>query len=332
MRKYSIIIPVYNRPQEMAELLESLSKQRYRHFELVVVEDGSTHASDKVIAQYQDQLDIKYFQKPNSGPGDSRNYGMARATGDFLVFFDSDCLIPEHYFEAVEAALNERQLDAYGGPDAAHDSFSKTQKAINYAMTSFFTTGGIRGKALNLDKFTPRSFNMGVSKVVYERVGGYGDVHPGEDPDWSYRIMDAGFNTGLIPDAYVYHKRRIDFRKFRLQVYKFGLVRTILMKWHPGKFKVVFALPTLFLLGSLLFLLLALLWSPWAIAPLGFLAVVLFFDALRLTKSLDIALRAVPASFIQLYSYGWGFLRGFFHLQLLGREPRKAFPKFFFKK
>ena len=332
MRKYSIIIPVYNRPQEMAELLDSLSRQKYRNFELVVVEDGSSETSDEIIAQYHNQLDIKYFQKPNSGPGDSRNYGMARASGDFLVFFDSDCLIPAHYFEAVEAALNERQLDAYGGPDAAHESFSKTQKAINYAMTSFFTTGGIRGKAVNLDKFTPRSFNMGVSKAVYERVGGYGDVHPGEDPDWSYRIMDAGFSTGLIPDAYVYHKRRIDFRKFRLQVYKFGLVRTILMKWHPGKFKAVFVLPTLFLLVSLTFLLSAMIWSPWALSPLVLLAVLFFFDALRLTGSLDIALRAVPASFIQLYSYGWGFLRGFFHLHLLGREPRKAFPKFFFNK
>ncbi|MEO0788801.1 MAG: glycosyltransferase [Bacteroidota bacterium] len=330
--RYSVIIPVYNRPDEMAELLDSLSRQRFKDFELVVVEDGSTKSSEKVIDQYKDRLEIQYFQKPNSGPGDSRNYGMARAKGEYLVFFDSDCLIPEHYFEAVEEALTNRQLDAYGGPDAAHSSFTVTQKAINYAMTSFFTTGGIRGKELNLDKFTPRSFNMGISRTVYEKVGGYGDVHPGEDPDWSYRIMDAGFSTGLIPHAYVYHKRRIDFSKFRKQVYKFGLVRTILMRWHPSRFKAVFALPTLFLLGSVFLLLMALLWSPWALSPLLLLAVILFVDALRVTQSLPIALRAVPASFIQLYSYGWGFLRGFIQHQILRREPREAFPNMFFKR
>lgn len=316
----------------MAELLDSLSRQRFKNFELVVVEDGSTESSEAVIAQYKDQLDIQYFQKPNSGPGDSRNYGMARAEGEYLVFFDSDCLIPEHYFEAVEESLNARKLDAYGGPDAAHSSFTDTQKAINYAMTSFFTTGGIRGKAVNLDKFTPRSFNMGVSRKVYETVGGYGDVHPGEDPDWSYRIMDAGFSTGLIPEAYVYHKRRIDFAKFRKQVYKFGLVRTILMRWHPTRFKLVFALPTLFLLGSLFLVFMAITWSVWALNPLLLLAILLFLDALRSTGSLPIALQAVPASFIQLYSYGWGFLRGFIQHQVLSREPREAFPNLFFKK
>ncbi|MEM8585774.1 MAG: glycosyltransferase [Bacteroidota bacterium] len=330
--RYSVIIPVFNRPDEMAELLDSLSRQRFKDFELVIVEDGSTQSSEEVVNQHRHHLDIQYFQKPNSGPGDSRNYGMARARGEYLVFFDSDCLIPEHYFEAVEESLRARKLDAYGGPDAAHPSFTDTQKAINYAMTSFFTTGGIRGKKLNLDKFTPRSFNMGVSRAVYEKVGGYGDVHPGEDPDWSYRIMDAGFSTGLIPDAYVYHKRRIDFDKFRKQVYKFGLVRTILMRWHPTRFKLVFVLPTLFLLGSLFLTFMAVIWSPWALNPLLLLAALLFVDALRVTGSLPIAFKAVPASFIQLYSYGWGFLRGFIQHQLLRREPREAFPQMFFKR
>lgn len=332
MRKYSIIIPVYNRPVEVEELLDSLLEQDYANFEVIIVEDGSTEPSLEVVKRYQDRIDIQYFFKPNTGPGDSRNYGMAKATGDYIVLFDSDCLIPSNYFREVEKGLNVRQLDAYGGPDAAHESFSVVQKAINYAMTSFFTTGGIRGKEKNLDNFTPRSFNMGVSKAVYEKVGGFSDVHPGEDPDWSYRIMDAGFKTGLIPKAYVYHKRRIDFKKFRLQVYKFGVVRNILMAWHPTKFKPVFLLPTLFLLGSVLLLILAVLSSVWWLFPLGLLAGLLFADALVTTGKLEIALRAVPASFMQLYGYGWGFLQGYVKIHLMGMAPREAFPGMFFKK
>lgn len=332
MRKYSIVIPVFNRPVEVEELLDSLTEQQYEDFEIVFVEDGSTESSETVINRYRDQLDIQYYYKENTGPGDSRNYGMARAKGDYIVLFDSDCLIPPQYFREVEKGLNARQLDAYGGPDAAHESFSVTQKAINYAMTSFFTTGGIRGKERNLDHFTPRSFNMGVSREVYEKVGGFSDVHPGEDPDWSYRIMDAGFKTGLLPRAFVYHKRRIDFRKFRLQVYKFGVVRNILMEWHPDKFKPVFVLPTLFLLGSAFLVLMALFSSVWWLFPLAALAGLLFADSLIQTGDLQIALRAVPASFIQLYGYGWGFLLGYVKIHVMGVEPREAFPKMFFKK
>lgn len=332
MRKYSIIIPVYNRPIEVEELLDSLLEQDYDNFELIIVEDGSTEPSLEVIKRYQDRLNIQYFFKENTGPGDSRNYGMAKATGDYIVLFDSDCLIPSNYFREVEKGLNVRKLDAFGGPDAAHESFSDVQKAINYAMTSFFTTGGIRGKEKNLDKFTPRSFNMGVSKEVYEKVGGFSDVHPGEDPDWSYRIMDEGFTTGLIPKAYVYHKRRIDFKKFRLQVYKFGVVRNILMQWHPTKFKPVFLLPTLFLLGSISLLVLAVFSSVWWLFPLGLLAGLLFADSLISTGKVEIAVRAVPASFMQLYGYGWGFLKGYVKIHLMGIPPREAFPKMFFKK
>ncbi|MEM9836281.1 MAG: glycosyltransferase [Bacteroidota bacterium] len=330
MRKYSIVIPVYNRPVEVEELLESLLEQTYDNFEVIIVEDGSSDPCLEVVKRYREQLDIQYFFKENTGPGDSRNFGMNKATGDYIVLFDSDCLIPEQYFREVEKGLNVRQLDAYGGPDAAHESFTIVQKAINYAMTSFITTGGIRGKEKNLDHFTPRSFNMGVSKAVYDKVGGFSDVHPGEDPDWSYRIMDEGFKTGLLPKAFVYHKRRIDFKKFRLQVYKFGVVRNILMLWHPTRFKPVFLLPTLFLLGSISLLILAFVHSVWWLFPLGLLAGLLFADALVQTGELAIALRAVPASFMQLYGYGWGFLRGYLKIHLQGIPPREAFPKMFF--
>uniref|UniRef100_UPI00356B5772 glycosyltransferase n=1 Tax=Ancylomarina sp. TaxID=1970196 RepID=UPI00356B5772 len=257
MPKYSVIIPIYNRPDEAKELLASLAKQTYKNFDILMIEDGSTEDCSDIVKHYSNELDIKYHFKANSGPGDSRNVGMRMATGDFLIFFDSDCIIPPQYFEEVEKHLAQTPLDAFGGPDSAHESFSKVQKAINYAMTSIITTGGIRGKKNKLDQYQPRSFNMGISQAVYKKVGGYTDVTPGEDPDLSYRIMNAGFRVGLIEDAYVFHKRRIDFSKFIKQVYKFGVMRPVLIKWYPDKFKLTYTIPALFLLGSLLLVILA---------------------------------------------------------------------------
>ena len=330
MPKYSVIIPVYNRPGEVAELLESLKRQTYSNFELVIIEDGSTEPCEEVAQQYATALDIKYFYKENSGPGDSRNVGMAKAVGDYLVFFDSDCIIPPDYFRQVEDHLAKNPLDAYGGPDAADASFSNIQKAINHAMTSIITTGGVRGKKNNLDKYQPRSFNMGFSRAVYEKTGGFGDIHPGEDPDLSYRIMANGFHVGLIEKAYVYHKRRIDFQKFAKQVYKFGIVRPILIKWYPDNFKLTYTFPTLFLLGSLFLLLLAATVSLWCLLPLLLIALLVFVEALLMTKSLWIAILAVLASFVQLYCYGFGFLKSAFYVLLLGREERRVFNGYFF--
>ena len=329
---FSIIVPTYNRPDEVDELLDSLARQTYKNFELVIVEDGSTEPCKDIVERYADRLNIRYFYKENSGPGDSRNYGMERARGNYLIFFDSDCLIPEQYMERVHAALSKHGYDAYGGPDDAHPSFSDTQKAINYAMTSFITTGGIRGGKKQLDRYQPRSFNMGVSREVYEQVGGFSDIHPGEDPDWSFRIMKAGFKVNLIPEAYVYHKRRIDFKKFRTQVYKFGVVRIILSKWHPNTMKLVYTFPSLFLLGSIGLLALAITIHPLAVTPLLLLALLLFLDALGKNKNIKIAFLAVLASFVQLYGYGSGFLRAFWNISVLRREERKAFPRFFFKR
>lgn len=330
--RYSVIIPVFNRPQEVDELLSSLQAQTLKNFEVIIVEDGSTEDCRAVIEKYRDHLTIRYFFKENSGPGDSRNFGMAQAKGDYLLFFDSDCLIPAHYFETVENFLQQHPLDAFGGPDTAHPSFTKTQKAINYAMTSIITTGGVRGRENQLDNYQPRSFNMGISREVYAAVGGFGDIHPGEDPDLSYRIMDAGFSIGLIAGAYVYHKRRIDFKKFSKQVYKFGVVRNVLMKWHPRSWKVVYFLPALFLLGSIGLILLALLWSPLFLIPFLALLVVLATDALLRTRDLVITLMAIPATFIQLYNYGFGFLKGFWLIHVRQRPERQALPGFFFKK
>ncbi len=282
-----------------------------------------------VVEKYYSKLSIRYFYKPNSGPGDSRNYGMNKAHGDYFIFFDSDCLIPESYFEEVEKALQIRSLDAFGGPDNAHDSFSNVQKAINYAMTSMITTGGIRGGKKPLDSFQPRSFNMGISRNVYHTVGGFSTLHPGEDPDLSYRIQNAGFKTGLIPEAWVFHKRRIDFGKFRTQVYKFGLARTILMLLHPQSKKLVYALPTLAFLSGLT-LLLAGFRVPYLWWPLGVGMFVILVDAFMRTGNLLIAWQGLFATGVQVIGYGWGFLKGYWHLHVLGKDPKKQFPEMYF--
>lgn len=328
MPKYSIIVPVYNRPNETEELLESLAVQQFTDFELILVEDGSSETSKHLAEQYSQKIDLKYFFKENTGPGDSRNFGMEKASGDYFLFFDSDCVIPADYMSKADELLSIRKLDAFGGPDNAHESFSNTQKAINYAMTSFFTTGGIRGGKKQLDKFQPRSFNMGFSRDVYENTGGFSDIHPGEDPDLSYRIMKGGYKVGLIRECFVYHKRRIDFGKYLKQVYKFGVVRVVLNKWHPDKTSPVFVLPTLFLLGSLFCLASATI-SLWALGPLAVFSVLILLDSLLQTKSVVISFKALVASFIQLYGYGFGYLKSYYLLKVLGKKERVALSSFF---
>jgi len=328
--KYSIIVPVYNRPDEVKELLTSLVSQTYREFEVLIIEDGSTEKCDAVCKEYSDQLNIKYIFKPNSGPGPSRNFGMQKAEGDYFIIFDSDCLIPSEYMSEVNTYLSNSYVDCFGGPDAAHESFSNTQKSINYAMTSFFTTGGIRGGSEKLGKFQPRSFNMGISKKVFETVGGYGKIHPGEDPDLTFRIWEAGFKTSLIEKAHVYHKRRIDFGKFSRQVYKFGVVRVILNKWHPGTGKIAYWFPTVFSIGYTACALLSFWWFPFLYLNILYV-LILFIDALIKTKSVVIAAGAVRAALIQFFSYGRGFLKSFIKIKVLKMEEKKAFPNFFFK-
>lgn len=330
MRKYSVILPVLNRAQEVKELLDSLYIQTYTNFEVIIVEDGSDETCEHLIESY-DNLDIKYYYKENSGPGDSRNFGMDRADGDYFIFFDSDCIVPSHYFESLESYLNHHPLDAFGGPDAAHDSFSDIQKAINQAMTSFVTTGGIRGRKKQLDKFQPRSFNMGISREVYNKVGGFSDIHPGEDPDLSYRIMDAGYSTGLIAGAYVYHKRRINFEKFYTQVNKFGKVRVILIKWYPAHAKPVYYFPAFFVLGSLGLIFMS-MFTELSLTPFAILSIIIWAEAIFNTGNFKISILAVVASYIQLFAYGLGFIKAFWKIMIKGKDERKVFPKLFFKK
>ena len=330
--KFSFVIPVYNRPDEINELLQSLLAMDYNDFfEVVIVEDGSTIPCKDIVERYSDKLTISYHFKENSGPGDSRNFGMKMAKGNYFIILDSDCLVPNHYLNTIESFLSTSYYDCYGGADAAHQSFTPLQKAINYVMTSFLTTGGIRGNKQAVQKFEPRSFNMGISKEVFEITKGFSDIHPGEDPDLSQRIMKLGFKTCFIPNAYVYHKRRISWTKFYQQVKKFGLVRPILNKWHPEAAKITFWLPTIFILLVLSSLLSALFISPWALLPLGGYCMIILLHSTLINKSLLIGIYSLFALFIQFFGYGWGFITSTFYIHWLHKNPREQFPRLFFK-
>ena len=318
MAKYSVIVPVYNRIDEVEDLLQSLTKQSFTDFETIIVEDGSTMPCEDTVKKFQDQIDVKYYFKDNEGRSIARNHGIERASGDYFIFFDSDCVIPENYFEILDKKLSSNPLDCFGGPDAAHSSFTPVQKAISFAMTSFLTTGGIRGGKIQLEKFVPRSFNMGYSRKVYERVGGFREMFS-EDIDMSTRIRMAGFSIGLISDAEVYHKRRVDFGKFWRQVHVFGMSRITLKLLYPDSLKIVHTLPALAVIIGLILVGLGITLSPWWLLPLAIYIIAIFFAACISTRSVGIALLAIPASVIQILGYGTGFIRAYFTKILLGR-------------
>lgn len=320
MPKYSVIVPVYNRIDEVRDLLKSLSCQTFTDFEVIIVEDGSTMPCGELVESYADKLNVKYYFKANDGRSIARNYGIEHSEGSYLVFFDSDCVIPADYFEILDLELSLNPLDCFGGPDAAHDSFTPTQKAISFAMTSFLTTGGIRGGKVQMEKFVPRSFNMGYSRKVYECVGGFREMFS-EDIDMSTRIRQAGFTIGLVHPAHVYHKRRIDFMKFWRQVYVFGMSRITLKLLYPDSLKIVHTLPAIAVIIGFLLVALGIGVSPWFMLPIGFYILALFVAALLSTRSLGIALRAVPASIVQIAGYGCGFIKAFF-LKIILRRGR----------
>ena len=336
--KYSIIVPVYNRPDEVDELLESLSSQTLKDFEVVIVEDGSQKTCKDVCDKYADILDLHYYAKENSGPGQSRNYGVERAKGEYVIVLDSDVVLPDGYLAAVNAQLHSSFLiphssfcEAWGGPDAAHPSFTPVQKAISYSMTSFFTTGGIRGGKAKLDKFYPRSFNMGIRRDVYQQLGGFSKMRFGEDIDFSYRIVEAGYTPRLFPDAWVWHKRRTDFRKFFRQVYNSGIARINLEKRHPGTMKLVHLLPTVFTLGVIILLLAAPFTWGLSLLPLLLYCLLIFVDSSLKNKSLRVGLLSIPAAFVQLMGYGFGFIESWWKRCILKQDEFTAFEKNFYK-
>lgn len=331
---FSVIIPVYNRPDEVEELLQSMAQSDFNDiYEIVIIEDGSTIRCQDVVSQFGDRLDISYYYKENSGPGDSRNYGMEKARGDYFIIFDSDCIIPKNYLTTVDHYLKKNYVDCFGGPDKALDSFSDIQKAINFAMTSFLTTGGIRGGSEKIGKFQPRSFNMGLSKRAFQASKGFGKIHPGEDPDLSIRLWKLGFETKLFSDAFVYHKRRIDWEKFSMQVNKFGKARPILNSWYPEYNKVTFFFPTVFIIGLFFSVILYLLSQKFDfLLQLYFLYFfVVFVTASIQTKNIKIGIFSVIAVWKQFFGYGLGFLTSFVKVILLNQKPQVAFPELFFK-
>lgn len=344
--KYSIIVPVYNRPDEVGELLESLTRQTYSDFEVVIVEDGSAVTCRDVCRKYEGTLALSYYEKPNSGPGQSRNYGAERAKGEYLIVLDSDVVLPEGYLQAVDDELRANPCDAFGGADASHPSFTPVQKAISYSMTSFFTTGGIRGGKRKLDKFYPRSYNMGIRREVYLKLGGFSRMRFGEDIDFSYRIVESGCKTRLFPKAWVWHKRRTDLRKFFRQVYNSGIARINLEKRHPGTMKLVHLLPMVFTVGVIVLVLVSAVgrvlmeyddvhrwyWlcaAPWL--PILAYSALVCVDSSIQNRSLKIGAISVAAAFVQLMGYGCGFLEAWWKRCVMGKDEFHAFDKTFYK-
>ena len=345
--RYSFVIPVFNRPEEVDELLESLTQQTIRDFEVVIVEDGSTTPCQDVAEMYKGRLDIHYFRKDNSGPGPSRNYGVERSQGEYVIILDSDCVLPPGYLEAVENELKQNPCDAFGGPDAAHDSFTPVQKAISYSMTSFFTTGGIRGGKKKLDKFYPRSFNMGVRKTVYLQLGGFSPMRFGEDIDFSIRIFKGGFSCRLFPEAWVWHKRRTDFDKFFRQVFNSGIARINLYKKYPESLKIVHLMPALFTVGVIALIITAIVmeftltggyrvgrvtfsWFTLPLLPIVLYVMMLFVHASWKNKSMVIGFLSVKAAFVQLFGYGFGFIKAWWQRCVRKKGAFTAYEKNFY--
>ena len=330
--KYSFIIPVYNRPDEVDELLQSMTRQTLTDFEVIVVEDGSVRDCKNVCDSYAGRLDLHYHMKENSGPGQSRNYGAERARGEYLIILDSDVVLPDGYLQSVDDELKARPADAFGGPDCAHPSFTPTQKAISYSMTSFFTTGGIRGGKKKMDKFYPRSFNMGIRRDVYMALGGFSRMRFGEDIDFSIRIFKAGHACRLFPGAWVWHKRRTDFRKFFRQVYNSGIARINLYKKYPESLKIVHLMPAAFTAGTALLLVLAaVMCQPLWLAPIVLYALMILADSSFQNRSLRIGLLSVAAAFVQLTGYGLGFFNAWWKRCVRGGNEFSAFDKTFYK-
>ena len=310
---FSIIIPVYNRPKEIDELLESLTKQDLSDaFEVLIIEDGSTNSSKEIVKQYEGRLEVNYFFKENSGAGASRNFGMQKAKGNYFIILDSDVIVPTQYLSEVKNVLNKNFTDAFGGPDAAHESFTPLQKAINYSMTSVLTTGGIRGEKQAIGKFQPRSFNLGLSKQAFEKTLGFSKMRNGEDIDLTFRLWENNFETQLIEKAFVYHKRRSTIAQFFKQTFGFGTARPILNRKYPSTTKLTYWFPSVFILGIDVGIILAFLGYNQLLFFYESYFLLIFIDALYKNKNLKVAFLSILTSFTQFLGYGLGFLQAQF--------------------
>ena len=339
LEMFSVIIPVYNRPSEVDELLESLMNQQFTDFDVIVVEDGSSVSCRDIVDKYSGgEITIKYLFKENGGPALARNFGAKESDREYLIFLDSDAILPQGYFAAITEALKDNPVDLFGGADRSHPNFTPLQKAIDYSMTSIITTGGIRGNKKSADKFYPRSFNMGIKRLIFNEIGGFSNMRFGEDVDFSYKVAEGDYTTAFFQDAWVYHKRRNTFRTFFKQVFNSGIARIHLTLRHRGTLKLVHLLPTAFFLGSLLLILIAFvalfinpLLSLVAISPLVLLSVTIFLDALRQGRGVRVAILSIVTSFIQLTGYGSGLVIGWWNIIIKGNKDYAAFRKNFYK-
>ena len=310
---FSIIVPVYNRPNEIDELLNSLTKQNFSDdFEVLIIEDGSAIKGDTIVEKYKSKLKIKYFFKENTGAGASRNFGMQRALGNYFIILDSDVILPEHYLSEVKKGLDIKYTDAFGGPDTAHESFTPIQKAINYAMTSMLTTGGIRGKKQAFGKFQPRSFNLGLSKIAFEKTQGFSKMKNGEDIDLTFRLWENEFDTQLLEKAFVYHKRRSSLKQFFKQTHGFGTARPILNKKYPETAKFTYWFPGLFIIGFAISIILTIFGFSQILYFYGVYFSLIWLDSLFKSKNLSVAFLSIAASLTQFIGYGIGFLQSQF--------------------
>ncbi len=328
----SIVVAIFNRKDELFELLQSLSFQTDKDFEVIIVDDGSKINLLPTVEIFQENMNIQFFRKDNSGPGLSRNYGARRAKNDWLVFVDSDVIVEKDYIQNIKNNIETMSCDAFGGADKAHKGFNLMQKAISYSMTSVFTTGGIRGNKKAVTKFQPRSFNMGVRKSAFEKIGGFSEMRIGEDPDLSMTLWENGYTTAFFDNIGVYHKRRTDFGKFSKQVYQFGCARPILNQRHPNYVKISFMFPTLFMLGYIMgFIEYFVFGRSFILTMYGLYTFMVFFHALIQTKNISIASLAIISTYIQMFSYGWGFLESWVKLNIMKMKPEEAFPHHFHK-
>lgn len=320
---YSLVIPVFNRPDHIQKLLQCLTRQSFKNFEVIVVESGSTVKSDEVVSHFQGQLNIRYIYKSNEGQGVSRNRGMQEATGDYLIILDSDILLPDHYIETIENHLQKDYLDAFGGPDKLHPESSTFQKAVNFCMTDPLTTGGTRGHNKSIGQYYPRSFNMGVSRKVYEDTGGFSIPFMGEDIEWSARILDKGYKTGLIPGAYVHHERKNSLKGFFKQLFFFGRARINISKLVPGSFKITHLLPLLYCLYVLSLPLICFLLPAWffiIFLPFLIYNVMILLKAGIQYKSLRIGFFSFILTNTLMLAYSMGMIREFNKLYIQQKE------------
>jgi len=340
--KYSIIIPCFNRADEVAELLESISQLKFdpAQFEIIISDDGSTDNTKKLVEQNKSKLqcDLIYLTQNNSGPGAARNHAMENANGDFFIFIDSDVTLSADWLFHIDLTLVEKKADAFGGPDSYREDFSPFLKAVNYSMTSFITTGGLRGKkGKKLARFYPRSFNMGLSRELWKKIGGFGSLRHGQDIEFSHRIIESGAQVIFIDQAVVYHKRRTNLRRFYKQVFNWGVARINLYKINKKMLEPLHSIPAVLTFVAVTLLVLSLIFDLiktivlWGFSAGILILIYSMIDSIRIYKSIKPALWLPLVMPAQVLGYGFGFIYNAVRRIVLDKDEKVGFKKSYYK-